>query len=304
MKKLLILIISLFLAGCAKNNVYPELNTLSNLEIPVQVQQEIAPSSSKTLGIAFGGGGVRGFVHLGVIKALEENGIKADLVTGSSAGSIAAALYASGLSYSEIETIVQDVSEYQLADIVISSKGLVNGQKLAKWINESVTQDNLNQMPIPIGITATDITHKESVLILDGNPGEAVQTSSTVPSAFVPVENRGSLLVDGALLTVVPIDYARTMGADIVIGVDIHCSAEPDVKTSRQSIAINTLRMLTCKLSEPEMQRADILIRPDFEPDSEIRFGDKRIAIEAGYQATLESMPEILKRLSDAKEYE
>ncbi|WP_295902540.1 patatin-like phospholipase family protein [uncultured Vibrio sp.] len=300
MNKLLVSLIAIALTGCASSNVYPDLNTLSDYEVPRQVEGALAEDKPKTVAIAFGGGGVRGFVHLGVIKALEEYGIKADIVTGSSAGSIAATLYASGLPYSEIEKIVDDVSEFKLADIVLSRKGLVNGQKLAKWINESVPQDNLNQMPIPIGITATDITHKESVLILDGNPGEAVQTSSSVPSAFVPVENKGNLLVDGALLTVVPINYARTMGADIVIGVDIHCDAEPDVNTSRQSIALNTLRMLTCKLSEPEIQSADILIRPDFEPESEISFGDKQVAIEAGYQATLENIPRILASIGSA----
>ncbi|MCK6262743.1 patatin-like phospholipase family protein [Vibrio sp. ZSDE26] len=303
MNKALLLILAFTITGCATSNDYPNLNTLSEYEIPIQVDDQKQVENSKTLGIAFGGGGVRGFVHLGVIKALEESGIKADLVTGSSAGSIAASLYASGLPYSEIEAIVHDVSEYQLADIVISRKGVVNGQKLAKWINESVPQENLNQMPIPIGITATDLTHKESVLILDGNPGEAVQTSSSVPAAFVPVKNKGRLLVDGALLTVVPVNYARTMGADIVIGVDIHCDAEPDVKNSRRHVAINTLRMLTCKLSEPEMQSADVLIRPDFEPESEISFGDKDEAIEAGYQATIEKLPEILALIGSTNDH-
>ena len=196
MKKLFItLIISqlLVLAGCTISNNYQQLKLTKQSDLQ---QQQI---KSKSLGIAFGGGGLRGYMHLGVIKALEENNIKADLVTGSSAGSLAATLYASGKSYGELEGIMSDFSEFELMDFVLSRRGIVNGRNLAQWVNKSVEQKKLSEMAIPIGITATDMTTHESVLIQDGDPGEAVQTSSTIPGAFVPVEHNEHLLVDGGV---------------------------------------------------------------------------------------------------------
>ncbi|MEF1206432.1 patatin-like phospholipase family protein [Photobacterium damselae] len=111
----------------------------------------------RVLGVAFGGGGVRGVMHLGVIKALIEEGITPDLVTGTSAGSIAAVMFASGMGYTDMENILLNVSSSDLADVVISSKGLINGQKLSDWVNQHVNQTELDSMPIPVGITATNL---------------------------------------------------------------------------------------------------------------------------------------------------
>lgn len=285
---LLSLFAVLLISGCAKSNQYDELITYSEEELQESVRQ------SSSLAIAFGGGGIRGFMHLGVIKALEENGIRADIVTGSSAGSIAAALYASGLSYEQLENIINDVSELELADIVISSRGFVNGKNIAKWVNASVPQTNLHDMPIAIGITATDMNMRKSVLIREGNVGEAVQTSSTIPGAFVPVEHHGHILVDGGILTVVPVNYARKMGADFVVAVDIYCGNQPEPEMNLGNITLSTFRMLSCTLAQSEINNADIVISPDFEPENSSLFSSKEAAIQAGYQATLSEISNIV----------
>ena len=297
MKKLFItLIISqlLVLAGCTISNNYQQLKLTKQSDLQ---QQQI---KSKSLGIAFGGGGLRGYMHLGVIKALEENNIKADLVTGSSAGSLAATLYASGKSYGELEGIMSDFSEFELMDFVLSRRGIVNGRNLAQWVNESVVQKKLSEMAIPIGITATDMTTHESVLIQDGDPGEAVQTSSTIPGAFVPVEHNEHLLVDGGVLNVVPVHYAKAMGADVVIAVDIYCGNQPAAEITALGMQFATFRLLACKLSEDEITSADVVVRPAYEPEGSGVFSSKEVAVNAGYQAMLSQIPK-LKSLLEQK---
>jgi len=294
MKKLFItLLISqlLVLWGCAHSNNYQELKLTKVSEL--QHQQV----KTKSLGIAFGGGGLRGYMHLGVIKALEENNIKADLVTGSSAGSIAATLYASGKSFGELEEIINEFSESDTIDFVLSRRGIVNGQNLAEWINDSVPQQKLSEMEIPIGITATDMTTLESVLIQDGNPGEAVQTSSTIPGAFVPVEHNKHLLVDGGVLHVVPVDYAKAMGADVVIAVDIYCGNQQAAEIISFSMQLATFRLLACRLSEDEIKSADVVIRPAYEPKGRGLMSSKEEAINAGYEAMLLEIPKLNRLL-------
>ncbi|MCV2402236.1 patatin-like phospholipase family protein [Marinomonas sp. C2222] len=290
---LLTLLSLLTLMGCAQRNSYQELELVK--EVDLQPQQ----IKTKSLAIAFGGGGIRGYMHLGVIKALEENNIKADLVTGSSAGSVAATLYASGKPYHELEEIMNDFSEFDLMDFVLSRKGLVNGQNLADWINQSISQQKLSELEIPVGITATNMTTLESVLITDGNPGEAVQTSSSIPGAFVPVEHKENLLVDGGILNVVPVYYAKTMGADIVIGVDIYCGNQPAAEITALGMQLATFRLLACRHSEKEINSADIVVRPTYEPKGSGILSSKEAGIQAGYDAMMAKMPELIALLRE-----
>ena len=118
LKSLMLSVIAASLVACSSPNVYEDLNAVTTPE-----------PDKHELGIAFGGGGVRGFMHLGVLKALAEEGIKPDVVSGTSAGSIAAILYASGMTVEEMETAIKEISVSDLADFVVSSKGVVNGKK-------------------------------------------------------------------------------------------------------------------------------------------------------------------------------
>ncbi|MDP5252923.1 MULTISPECIES: patatin-like phospholipase family protein [unclassified Vibrio] len=271
-----------FLVACSSPNRYNELNTTPT---PMRSDHE--------LGLAFGGGGVRGFMHLGVLKALEEQGIKPDVVSGTSAGSIAAILYASGMSLNSMEKVIDDIGVSDIADFVVSSKGLINGKRLSEWINSQVDYQDLNAMPIPVAVTATNLTTQTTMMIRSGNPGHAVQTSSTIPGAFVPVQHQGDLLVDGGIFSVVPVYSARALGAKKVIAVDIYCHNQPTPEISASKITLAVFRMQSCRLSQAELNSADVVIAPRFEPSSSGAFDEKRRAIEAGYQATQAAMPTI-----------
>lgn len=282
LKSLMLSVITASLVACSSPNVYEDLNAVTT---PVLDKHQ--------LGIAFGGGGVRGFMHLGVLKALEEEGIKPEVVSGTSAGSIAAVLYASGMSFEEMETTIEEIGILDLADFVVSSRGLVNGKKLSEWINSHVDYDDLIDMPIPVAVTATNLTTQEIVMIRSGNPGHAVQTSSTIPGAFVPVENQGDILVDGGVLSVIPVYTARELGAQKIIAVDIYCHNQPTPDVLASKITLSTFRMQSCRLSQQELNSADIIIAPKFEPISSGAFDEKERAIEAGYLAAKEVMPDI-----------
>lgn len=282
LKSLLFSVAAASLVACASPNVYEDLNAIAPPE-----------PDKHELGIAFGGGGVRGFMHLGVLKALEEEGIKPEVVSGTSSGAIAATLYASGMTFEEMEAAIEDIGISDMADFVVSSTGLVNGKKLSEWINSQVGYDDLTDMPIPVALTATNLTTQQVVMIRSGNPGHAVQTSSTIPGAFVPVENQGDILIDGGVLSVIPVATVRKLGAQKVIAVDIYCHNQPTPDVSASNITLAAFRMQSCRLSQQELNSADIIIAPTFEPGSSGSFDEKEQAIEAGYLATKEMMSEI-----------
>lgn len=287
----------LALGGCAQSNRYDELRAVS-LADGAGVRSGEGFSTSSGLAFVFGGGGVRGFAHLGVIKALAEGGISADIVTGSSVGAVAAALYASGMQYPDIEKTVMSVKPSDLTDVIISEKAMVNGRALAEWINDVTGNKNIEELPVLLGVTATDVNRGRSLLIVGGNLGHAVQASTAIPGTCMPVEADGSLWVDGGLLALVPVRYARMMGAKVVVAVDIMCGASLPVKSDREGMLAAALGLLSCKVAESEITEADFLIRPGWESGSLKSFKNREEAVMAGYLAGKLFVDEYLKNSS------
>jgi NTE family protein len=283
--------------GCARPNRYDDLTIVPLEEVRPRTNRS-AGQEGPLLGVAFGGGGVRGFMHLGVLKALDEAGIPIQVATGTSVGALAAALKASGLGYEEISRLAHATGRFELIDLVFSREGAINGQAYAAWIRAATGGKPLRDFPIPIGVTVTDIEAGIPLLIIDGDPGEAVQASATVPGTVIPVQSNGRTLIDGGVLSVVPVRFARAMGADVVVAVDIFCGRIPPLKGNAVDTVLNTLRLQSCLLSQAEIASADFVIRPDFEPDDPVSFSQRDAAIAAGYAATRKAIPEIRARLS------
>ncbi len=282
----------------AEENRYDHLiaKTIEEIQTPPQ------DKSRQRLGIAFGAGGVRGFAHLGVIKALEEEGIRPDIVVGASAGSIVASLYAAGLNYQEMREIADQLNQWQaIKDMTVSSKGFFQGKSIARRVNKAIKGSHkIEQLPTFPGITITDLNKRQTLLVVEGDVGEAVQTSCSIPGSFIPVQHNDAVWVDGGILAAVPVDFARKMGADIVVGVDIYCHNMPT--KPRDNILASLIfnqRLLICKNSEAEIGRADILIPTGVEPKDETDFTKREEAIAAGYQATMAIMPQLKAILSE-----
>ena len=204
---------ALTLAGCGSTTpARPDAGTqpaLSSSAPPVRI------------GIALGGGAAKGFAHIGVIKMLEANGFAPAVVSGTSAGSVVGALYASGMNAFEMQEKAVALDEAKIRDLQLSSGGLVLGQKLEDYVNEQVRRKPLEQMAKPFVVVATRLEDGERTVFARGNTGQAVRASSSVPGVFQPVTIGKYHFVDGGIVSPVPVDAARQLGADMVIAVDI-----------------------------------------------------------------------------------
>jgi NTE family protein len=253
------------------------------------------------IGLALGGGAARGFAHIGVIKALEANGIKPDLVVGTSAGSVIAALYASGYRGTELNRIALTLDEASITDwaLPFSGKfgGMIKGDALQNMVNRLVKNQSIESTPISLGIVATDLKTGQGVLFQRGDMGQAVRASCSIPSIFQPTTINGREYVDGGLVSPVPVKYAIQMGADFVIAVNI--STEPSSQDSSGTVGIilQTTSIMGQTINQFELERAQVVIRPELKGMRGTDFKSRNNAILAGEEATLLQMDQIKAKL-------
>jgi NTE family protein len=249
------------------------------------------------LGLVLGAGAARGFAHIGVIKALEAQGISPNLVVGSSAGSVIAALYASGLSGNDLNRIALNWDEAAIADWGLPFAGrfggLIKGDALQVMINREVKSRLIEQMRTPLGIVATDLQSGKGVLFQRGDTGMAVRASCSIPGIFQPATIQGREYVDGGLVAPVPVQYAKQMGATVVIAVSI--STEPGQQNASGTIGVlqQTIAIMQQRINGYELQGADIAITPKLQQMGGADFRARSAAILAGEIATQERMAEI-----------
>ena len=253
------------------------------------------------IGLALGGGAARGFAHIGVIKALEANGIKPDLVVGTSAGSVIAALYASGYRGTELNRIALTLDEAAITDwaLPFSGKfgGMIKGDALQSMVNRLVKNQSIENTPIPLGIVATDLKTGQGVLFQRGDMGQAVRASCSIPGIFQPTIINGHEYVDGGLVSPVPVRYASQMGADFIIAVNI--STEPSSQDSSGTVGIilQTISIMGQSIDQFELERAQVVIRPALKGMRGTDFKSRSNAILAGEEATLLQMDQIKSKL-------
>lgn len=245
------------------------------------------------IGIALGGGAAKGFAHIGVIKMLEANGFTPAVVSGTSAGSVVGALYASGMNAFELQEKAVALDEAKIRDLQWSSGGLILGQKLEDYVNQQVQRKPLEQLAKPFVAVATRLEDGERTVFARGNTGQAVRASSSIPGVFQSVTIGKYHFIDGGIVSPVPVDAARQLGADVVIAVDISNKARgktPDglLGTLGQSIAI-----MGQKLGQAELSRADIIVRPKVLDMGSADFSQRAQAIIEGEKAAMAVMPQI-----------
>lgn len=259
------------------------------------------PKQKPVLGLALGAGAARGFAHVGVIKALEAQGIRPDIIVGSSAGSVIASLVASGATGNELNRLALNLDEATIADwgLPFSGRfgGLIKGDALQNMINREVQNRAIEQMRIPLGIVATELQSGKGVLFRSGNTGLAVRASCSVPGVFQPAMIGGKDYVDGGLVAPVPASYARQMGATIVIAVNI--SSEPLHQDASGTFGVmqQTISIMQRSINQYELKSADIVITPHLKQMGGSDFRSRNAAILAGEVATQEQMASIKERL-------
>lgn len=254
------------------------------------------------LGLALGGGAARGFAHVGVIAVLEEAGLRPQLVVGTSAGSLVAAMYASGKTSAQLQQTALNMEEVAITDwmLPIFGRGMFRGEALSRYVNELVAGRPIENMAIPLGIVATDLGNGNAVLFQRGDTGMAVRASSAVPAVFVPVKINGREYVDGGLVSPVPVRFAREMGADVVVAVDISNPPEANLSDGALQILLQTFAIMGKRINQYELKDADIVVRPSLVGLKSADFSARQRAIDSGRAAMLAALPALKARLAAA----
>lgn len=285
---------ALLVAGCTSTPVAPVK--------PVAPDVGTAPALRKPLkiGLALGGGAARGFAHVGVIAVLEEAGLRPQVVVGTSAGSLVAAIYATGKTSAQLQQTALSMEEVAITDwmLPIIGKGMFRGDALGRYVNQLVGGRLIENMAIPLGIVATDLNSGKAVLFRSGDTGTAVRASSAVPAVFVPVKISGHEYVDGGLVSPVPVRFARQMGADVVIAVDISSPPEGNPAGDTLQILLQTFAIMGKSINQYELREADVVVRPSLVGLKSADFSARKLAIDSGRAAMLAALPALKAKLA------
>lgn len=293
-------IFAVLLAGCSLLSKPGQEAPIEKPVLPA-VQPEASMPVKPKVALALGGGAARGFAHIGVIKVLESQGIVPDIVVGTSAGSVVGAIYAAGNNGYALQKMALDIDEAAISDWSVpffsSSSGVLKGDALQNYVNKAVRNTPIEKLKIPFAAVATDLNTGEPILFRRGNTGVAVRASSSVPGVFQPVKIGNRLYVDGGLVAPVPVRFARDMGADFVIAVNISTQPEVQMASSSFDVLLQTFAIMGQSLNRFELQDADIVIQPALGSMKGNDFTSRNRAVLAGEQAAMAAMPEIKRKL-------
>jgi NTE family protein len=263
--------------------------------------------SSPRIGLALSGGAARGMAHVGVLRALIENGIPIDCVAGTSAGSIVGGAFAAGLSIEELADFGRSLRWRHIGRLTVSRFGFQSNARLEKYMRAWLPITKFEDLPMPFAAVATDLKTGEAVVMKDkGDVPFAIRASCTIPGWYVPVPDaEGRQLVDGGLVAVIPSAVTRALGADIVIAVDVNSAGATFITSSSSLIGVllQSLMVIQKGVSRQHCDLSDLVITPKI---GHIRWDQVRRADElmaAGYEAGLESIPKIRKLIDSVPEF-
>ncbi|MBH2002681.1 MAG: patatin-like phospholipase family protein, partial [Moraxellaceae bacterium] len=246
------------------------------------------------IALVLGSGGARGYAHIGVLEVLEQQGIRPDFIVGTSAGSIVGSIYASGKSAAEMREIALKLKANDVRELNVSLKGFLDGKKVEDYVNEQVHNMPLQKMKIPMYVVATELKDGTKTVFNHGNTGQAVRASASIPSMFVPTKIRNIEYVDGGLVSPVPVEVARDLGADIVIAVDILAQPIHTETTNVWGLFNQNINIMQGRLAEEELKDADIVIQPDLREKAHIfDVKGREMTMQAGVDAAKEKLANI-----------
>ena len=287
--------LALLLGACATGA--PPVPPLGERDLP----RYVAPSSTNPprVALVLSGGSARGFAHLGVLRVLEREGLRPDLVVGTSAGAIAGGLYASGMPVDAIDALAQRLDWFTLFDLdpVRSlleglGLGLAKGKRMEAFLRESLRAP-MQSFPTRFAAVATDLNSGETVVLNHGDAALAMLASLAVPGMFEPVNVGGRLLGDGQIVSPLPVAVARQLGARVVIAVDVvyppqHSTLTNPVSVLFQSVLISSYRHLLT-----ERPQADLVLSPVIEIRGQLGLGDRDWLIQKGVAAAEAALPQL-----------
>ncbi len=287
-------LLALLLAACATTPATKPVE-------PPRTEAPSVPRHPIRIALALGGGGARGFAHIGVIKALEAQGIEPDIIVGTSAGSAIGALYAAGYTGFQLQKMSIPMKEGKVIDVSWPDRGLFTGKPLENFINGEVRKRPLEKLNRTFAVVATDLATGEKVVFRTGNTGLAVSASCAVPGIFQPVVINGRSYVDGGLVSPVPAAEARALGADFVIAVNISNSPRNNKTDSTLDVLMQSFDIMSQTINRCELAKADVVIAPVTRGISQDSLDDRHLAILEGEKAVAAILPELKAKLEKLK---
>lgn len=253
------------------------------------------------IGIAFGGGGARGFSHLGVIKAFEEFGLKFDYVAGTSVGSIVGAFYSAGYTYEQMYNVVKNIKEKDIRRNVIPfTPSKIDG--VGEIVTNNLGDINIEDLKIPFSAVAVDIKSTKQVCISKGNLAKAVMGSCAVPGIFQPVIFDDMILCDGGLQNTIPADIPRYYGCDYVISVDVNKSRTYGTESTKMfDVIFCSIRILMKSNAVRGYLYSDVVVAPETRRFKSTSASGMEEMIDEGYKAAIDVMPKIMEVFSKKK---
>ena len=245
--------------------------------------------SSRKLGLALGGGAILGAVHIGVLKAIESHNIEVSCISGTSIGSLIAALYAFGHRASDIENIISDIGWLDISRLALSKKGLLSNQRLGKLIRKHVGNKTIDQADIPLAIVASELIKGEKIVLKDTDVTSSVMASTCIPGIFTPIEIDDMVLVNGGILENVPISPLKEFGCQKIISVDL-TNIKGVAPNNIFDVLLNTLNIAQKNASKLQQIDADIIIAPDLSDYN--MFDRKQVPslIKEGYKCAMDAL--------------
>ena len=255
----------------------------------------ILNSKKPKIGLVLSGGGTRGFAHLGAIKAFEEYGLKFDFVSGTSAGSLVGAFYASGMKFEDMLNIARKIDE---KDIRTSKLVFVPSKTdgIEKVITDNLGDINIEDLKIPFTATAVDLKSTDEICLTKGNLAKAVAASCCVPAIFQPVEHNNRLLCDGGLRNTMPADIPKIFGCDYVVAIDVNKSRLYGTDSTKLvDVVMCSVRILMESNVFKGYEYSDIVLRPETKRFKSTKTEGWLDMIEEGYREAINNMPAILR---------
>jgi NTE family protein len=272
------------------------------LDVPPAPVDGVPPK----VALVLGGGGARGFAHVGVLRVLEDAGIPVELIVGSSVGSLVGALYAGYTNADGLERMASGLERSDFFDFGVSpalfGKGLATGERLERFVRANVAVDRIEALRIPFAAVATDLDTGEPVVLRRGDVARAVRASSAIPGVFEPVSLDGRLLVDGGVALNLPVKVARALGADVVIAVDVTALSGTAHVENFVEVIVRAVNIVVHAEVEAARRNADVLLTPDVGEVGFMDFDRKRQAMAAGVESARAALPRIRAALAGWRE--
>lgn len=261
------------------------------------------PKKEPKIALVLGGGSAKGFAHVGVIRALEQEKIPIHMIVGTSVGALIGAIYASNPDSFHLEWAALKIDRSDILDFSIANPklGPVQGARLEAFMEQTAKAKRVEDTKIPFYPVATDLNTGETVILSRGSLAKAVHASAAIPGIFVPVQFDNRMLVDGGVSDNVACDIARSKGADVVIAVNLQRDVKETEIGSVIDVIAQSINILMRESNKAKLQQADVVIEPDTKGVSIFDFSQKKPLVEEGMKATRKALPEIQKAIARFK---